>query len=54
MKTTYVKRYSKDIGVQRSLMGDKVFKYILQFSLRFTVCCDEIICLTNLTMSFTN
>jgi len=36
---------SKDIGDQMSLMGDKVFKYILKFSLRFTDCCYEFICL---------
>ena len=36
---------SKDIGSQMSLMGDKMFKYILKFSLRFTECFYEIICL---------
>jgi len=34
------------------LMGDKMFKYTLKFSLRFTECCYEIICLTNLMPSF--
>ena len=28
-----------------SLMGDKMFKYIVKFSLRFTECFYEIICL---------
>ena len=37
---------SKDIGDKMSLMGDKVFKYILEFTLRFTDCDGsyEIIC----------
>jgi len=35
----------KDISDLMFLMGDKVFKYILKFSLRFTECCYKIICL---------
>ena len=31
-----------------SLLGGKVFKYILKISLRFTECCYEIICLYQL------
>ena len=36
---------SKDIGSQMSLMGVKMFKYIVKFSVRFTECFYEIICL---------
>jgi len=36
---------SKDIGIQMFLMGDKMFKYIVKFSLRFTECFYEVICL---------
>ena len=45
MKTTYDKRYSKDIGVQRSLMGDL---YVLLSVVT------ELLAFTNLTLSFTN
>ena len=46
IKTTYLQPF-KDIGDQMSLLGNKVFKYIVKFSLRFTdcECCYEIICL---------
>jgi len=36
---------SKDIGIQMFLMGDKMFKYNVKFSLRFTECFYEIMCL---------
>jgi len=37
-----------------SLMGDKVFKYILKFSLRFTEWSYELFAFTNLILSFKN
>jgi len=46
MKPNFLSRvamgYDKDIN-QMPLMVDKMFKYIMNFSLRFTECCYEII-----------